>query len=344
MKKLLNTLYVTSQGAYLAKEGETVLVRVEQETRLRLPIHTLGAIVCFGQVSASPALMGMCGERDVALSFLTENGRFLARVQGPVSGNVLLRREQFRWADNPDRCASIARLIVAAKVANSRTVLQRALRDHPENDGADAISSANNHLAHLLQELRRENTPLDSIRGWEGEAAHGYFGVFDHLITVEKADFYFHGRSRRPPLDNMNALLSFIYTLIARDVAAALEGVGLDPAVGFLHRDRPGRPGLALDLMEELRAYLGDRLALALVNRRQVRAKGFRTTESGAVAMDDDTRKTLLVAYQERKREEITHPFLGEKIEIGLLPHVQAMLLARHLRGDLEAYPPFVWR
>ncbi|MBU0499991.1 MAG: type I-C CRISPR-associated endonuclease Cas1c [Gammaproteobacteria bacterium] len=344
MKKLLNTLYVTSQGAYLAKEGETVLVRVEQETRLRLPIHTLGAIVCFGQVSASPALMGMCGERDVALSFLTENGRFLARVQGPVSGNVLLRREQYRWADDPDRCARIARLIVAAKVANSRTVLQRALRDHPENDGGASLTGASSHLAHLLQELRRENTALDSIRGWEGEAARGYFGVFDHLITTEKEAFFFRGRSRRPPLDNMNALLSFIYTLIAHDVAAALEGVGLDPAVGYLHRDRPGRPGLALDLMEELRAYLGDRLALGLVNRRQVKAKGFRTTESGAVSMDDDTRKTLLIAYQERKREEITHPFLGEKIEIGLLPHVQAMLMARHLRGDLEAYPPFVWR
>jgi CRISP-associated protein Cas1 len=344
MKKLLNTLYVTTQGAYLAKEGETVLVRVEQENRLRLPIHTLGAIVCFGQVSASPALMGMCGERDVALSFLTENGRFLARVQGPVSGNVLLRREQYRRADDPVRTAGIARLLVAAKVANSRTVLQRALRDHPENDGNEALTSANHHLAHLLQELRREHTPLDSIRGWEGEAAHGYFAVFDHLITAEKEDFYFHGRSRRPPLDNMNALLSFIYTLIAHDVAAALEGVGLDPAVGYLHRDRPGRPGLALDLMEELRAYLGDRLALALVNRRQIKAKGFRTTESGAVSMDDETRKTLLIAYQERKREEITHPFLNEKIEIGLLPHVQAMLLARHLRGDLEAYPPFVWR
>lgn len=344
MKKLLNTLYVTSQGAYLAKEGETVLVRVEQETRLRLPIHTLSGIVCFGQVSASPALMGMCGERDVALSFLSENGRFLARVQGPVSGNVLLRREQYRWADDAVRSAGIARLIVAAKVANSRTVLQRALRDHPDNNGCDALATASSHLAHLLQELRRDNTALDSIRGWEGEAAHGYFGVFDHLISSEKETFYFRGRSRRPPLDNMNALLSFLYTLLAHDVAAALEGVGLDPAVGYLHRDRPGRPGLALDLMEELRAYLGDRLALALVNRRQLKARGFRTTESGAVTMDDDTRKTVLIAYQERKREEITHPFLGEKIEIGLLPHVQAMLLARHLRGDLEAYPPFVWR
>lgn len=344
MKKLLNTLYVTTQGAYLAKEGETVLVRVDQETRLQLPIHTLGSILCFGQVAASPALMGFCADRDVALSYLTENGRFLARVQGAVSGNVLLRREQYRRADDPTRCAAIARLLVAAKVSNSRTVLRRALRDRPDHEGAAALSDACTHLGHLLQELRRENTSLDSIRGWEGEAARCYFGVFDHLLTADKEHFYFRARSRRPPLDNVNALLSFIYTLIAHDVAAALESVGLDPSVGYLHRDRPGRPGLALDLMEELRAYLGDRLALSLVNRRQVRPKGFNASETGAVTMDDETRKTLLVAYQERKREEIIHPYLNEKIEIGLLPHVQAMLLARHLRGDLQAYPPFVWR
>ncbi|CAK0761259.1 CRISPR-associated endonuclease Cas1 1 [Gammaproteobacteria bacterium] len=344
MKKLLNTLYVTTQGAYLTKDGETVLVKVENEIRLRLPIHTLNGIVCFGVISASPALMGMCCERDVTISFLSENGHFLARVQGPVSGNVLLRREQYRRSDDPIRSAAIARWLVAAKVTNSRVVLQRVLRDHPETFGAESLQKNQQHLKHLLQELRRNNTSLESIRGWEGEAAHAYFSVFDHLIITQKEAFHFSERSRRPPLDNINALLSFLYTLIVHDVSAALESVGLDPQVGYLHRDRPGRPSLALDLMEEFRAYLADRLALSLINRHQVSQKGFKTTESGAVTMDDDTRKIVIVAYQERKREEITHPFLNETIQIGLLPYVQAMLFARYLRGDLDAYPPFVWR
>ncbi len=344
MKKLLNTLYVTTQGAYLRKEGETVQVRVEQQSRLQLPIHTLGGIVCFGQVSASPALMGLCAERGVALSFMTEYGRFLARVEGPVSGNVLLRREQYRRADDLHQSAKIARLIVAAKVVNSRRVLLRALRDHPEVDGTDEMESTAARLKRLLEQLRDPQLPLDTVRGFEGDAAKNYFSVFNDFITGDKESFFFHGRNKRPPMDNMNALLSFLYTLIAHDVAAALEGVGLDPAVGYLHRDRPGRSGLALDLMEELRAYLGDRLALSLVNRRQIQAKGLKTSESGAVVMNDETRKTVLVAWQERKRDEIKHPFLNEKIEIGLLPHVQAMLFARYLRGDLEEYPPFVFK
>ncbi|MEW8028758.1 MAG: type I-C CRISPR-associated endonuclease Cas1c [Candidatus Thiodiazotropha sp.] len=344
MKQLLNTLYVTTQGAYLSKEGDTVLVKVEGERRLQLPIHTLNGIICFGQVSASPYLMGLCGERDVALSFLSERGRFLSRVQGPTSGNVLLRREQFRRADDEKACVAIAREIVSAKLANSRNVLQRALRDRPGGVGNDPISESVVHLSHLLKETRRERFTLDTLRGWEGEAARSYFSVFDYLITQQKEPFCFTRRSRRPPLDNINALLSFVYTLIAHEMSGALESAGLDPQVGYLHRDRPGRPGLALDLMEELRAYLGDRLVLSLVNRQQVKAKGFTTTESGAVTMDNDTRKVVLAAYQERKREEIRHPFLGERIAIGLLPHVQAMLLARHLRGDLDAYPPFVWK
>lgn len=343
MRPLLNTLFVTTQNTYLAKEGETVQVRLDGESLLRVPIRTLDGIVAFGVVSASPALMGLCAERDVTLSFLTENGRFLARVQGPTSGNVRLRREQYRRSDDPVATAGIARSIVAAKIANSRFVLQRAVRDHPQTSD-QGVEKAAHELARLLAQTSRTDTVLDSLRGWEGMAANLYFGVFDHLITQQKESFRFQMRSRRPPLDNVNALLSFLYTLLAHDVSSALEGVGLDPQVGYLHRDRPGRPGLALDLMEELRAFFADRLALSLINRQQVKSKGFKTTESGGVTMADDTRKTVLIAYQERKREDIRHPFLDEKIAVGLIPHIQAALLARHLRGDLDAYPPFIWK
>jgi CRISPR-associated protein Cas1 len=343
MKKLLNTLYVTTQGAYLGREGETVVVRVEQETRLQLPIHTLSGIVCFGQVSCSPFLLGFCAERGVGVSFLTENGRFLARVQGPASGNVLLRRQQYRWADDGARSAELARSFLIGKIANSRTVLQRALRDHGEKAGAAALGGAAGRLRFSLDQLPSADS-LDALRGIEGESAATYFGVFNHLITSQKEEFQFHERSRRPPLDKVNCLLSFLYTLLMHDIRGALESVGLDPAVGFLHRDRPGRSSLALDLMEEFRPVLADRLALSLVNLGVAKKSGFRQTETGGVVMDDDTRKALLVAYQKRKQEEINHPFLGEKIEIGLLPFAQALLLARHVRGDLDGYPPFIWR
>ena len=343
MKRLLNTLYVTTQGAYLAREGETVKVRVDRETKLRIPIHTLDSIVCFGRVSCSPALMGLCGQRNVTISLLSKYGKFLARVEGPVSGNVLLRREQFRRADDEEMSAEIARAVVIAKIANSRTVLLRALRDHPENPNPKAMENAAFRLARILDAVR-EPVPLDTVRGREGEAARVYFGVFDDFIIAQKGDFFFRERSRRPPLDNMNSLLSFLYTLLTHDVVSALEAVGLDPAVGYLHRDRPGRPGLALDLMEEFRPFLADRLALSLVNRQQIKGKGFRKTETGAIVMDDKTRKEVLVAYQKRKQEELQHPFLGEKVALGLLPHIQALLLARHLRGDLDGYPPFLWK
>jgi len=343
MRQLLNTLFVTTQGAYVSREGETVLVRVEHETKLRVPIHTLGGIVCFGQVSCSPPLMELCGERNVAISFLSDQGKFYARVQGPVSGNVLLRREQYRRADSEEKSAEIARAVVIAKIANCRTVLLRAARDHPEAPQSPQLEAVAQRLARLLDDLR-EHVPLDVVRGVEGDAARTYFGVFDHLITAQKEDFFFRERSRRPPLDNVNALLSFFYTLLAHDVTAALETVGLDPAVGYLHRDRPGRPSLALDLMEEFRPILADRLALSLINRQQIRGKGFRKTETGAVMMDDSTRKEVLVAYQKRKQEEIQHPFLNEKLAVGLLPIAQAMLLARCLRGDLDGYPPFFWK
>ncbi|MFN0106987.1 MAG: type I-C CRISPR-associated endonuclease Cas1c [Bryobacteraceae bacterium] len=341
MKKLLNTLYVTTQGAYLHKEGETLVVRVEQETRLQIPVHTLGAVVGMGAVTASGALLGFCAERGVTVAFLTEHGRFLARVEGPVSGNVLLRRTQYRWADDPSRSASLALRFVAAKVANSRQVLLRAQR---EGEPDPHLESAAKSLASALERLSRSPENVDTIRGLEGEAAAGYFGVFDHMIVAQKLEFQFRGRSRRPPLDPINALLSFLYTLLVADARGALECVGLDPQVGYLHRDRPGRPGLALDLMEELRPYLADRLALTLINRKQVQGAAFRTTESGAVVMDDATRKEVLIAYQKRKQEEILHPFLNEKIPIGLIPFVQASLLARHMRGDLPEYPAFFTR
>jgi len=343
MKQLLNTLYVTTQGAYLSREGETVLVRVEQETALQVPIHTLGSVVCFGRVSASPPLMGLCAERGVALAFFTMNGRFIARVQGPVSGNVLLRREQYRRSDDEAKAAEIARSVVIAKVANCRTVLLRAAREKPDDAARTVLDSACLRLGRLVEELQKPKA-LDTARGHEGDAARVYFEVFDHLITESKEAFFFRTRSRRPPLDNLNALLSFLYTMVTHDVAAALEGVGLDPAVGYLHRDRPGRPSLALDLVEELRPVIADRLALSLINRRQIKPEGFRTTESGAVEMDDATRKEVLVAYQKRKQEEIMHPFLKERVPFGIVPHAQSMLLARHLRGELDGYPSFLWR
>lgn len=343
MKRYLNTLFVTTQGSYLAKEGQAVVVKVEGETRLRLPIHTIGGIVCFGQVSCSPFLMGFCGENNVAISFLTENGRFLARVQGPVSGNVLLRREQYRRADDPAVSAEVARGVITGKVANCRTALQRGLRDHPDAPGADHLRRAVARLGSILQQCKA-TLPLEDLRGIEGDAAKTYFSALDHLITSQKENFFLHTRSRRPPQDNVNALLSFLYTLLVHDVSAALESVGLDPAVGFLHRDRPGRPSLALDIMEEFRPILADRLVLSLINLRQIKAKGFKKTEAGGVNMNDDTRKTVIVAYQERKKDELEHPFLAERVSVGLLPHIQARLLARFLRGDLDGYPPFLWR
>jgi CRISPR-associated protein Cas1 len=343
VKKHLNTLFVTTQGAYLTKDGETVVVKVEKEIRLRIPIHTIGGIVCFGNIMCSPFLMGFCAERDVAISFLTEHGRFLARVQGPVSGNVLLRREQYRRADDMNASAEMARAVLTGKLANCRTVLGRALRDHSEKLNVDEVRDASQRINGSLQRLQSD-LPLNVLRGFEGEAAHTYFSVFDHLITSQKEDFIFRERNRRPPLDNVNCLLSFLYTLVLHDVRSALESVGLDPAVGFLHRDRPGRPGLALDMMEEFRPFLADRLTLSLINLNQVQTKGFKKMESGAVLMDDETRKDVLVAYQKRKQDEIMHPFLEEKVPIGLLFHMQALLLARCLRGDLDGYPTFIWK
>jgi CRISP-associated protein Cas1 len=343
MKKHLNTLFVMTQGSYLSKEGETVVVKCEKKVVQQVPIHMLGGIVCFGNITCSPFLMGFCAERSVGISFLTENGRFMARVQGPVSGNVLLRRSQYRQADDMNKTTDIVKAILTGKLANSRTVLERALRDHSEKLNSDEIQVVSLRLKEYLKDIQSGSSP-DVLRGIEGQSALNYFSVFDHLILTQKSDFFFKGRNRRPPMDNVNCLLSFLYTLLMHDVRSALESVGLDPAVGFLHRDRPGRPGLALDMMEEFRSFIADRLTLSLINLRQIKSSGFKKAESGAISMDDETRKTILVAYQKRKQDEIFHPYLEEKIYVGLLFHIQALLMARFLRGDIDGYPPFIWK
>ena len=339
MKQHLNTLYITTQESYLAKDGECVAVRRDGELKGKVPIHTLGGLVLFGQISCSPFLLGHCAENNVAVSWLTESGRFLASMHGPTRGNVLLRREQYRKADSLEASADIARALTIGKIANCRTVLLRTARERPHSDFEDACRRLASCMARLQAGL-----PLDVVRGIEGEAAGIYFGTFHHLISNPDPTFQFSGRNRRPPLDAVNCLLSFLYTLLAHDIRSALEACGLDSAVGFLHRDRPGRPSLALDMMGEFRPYLADRLACTLINRGQVKAKGFKKTESGAVLMDDTTRKDVIVAWQERKREEVEHPFLAERMPIGLLWHTQARLLSRHIRGDMDAYPPFVIR
>lgn len=343
MRKLGNTLYVTSPDTYLSLDGENVVIRKEEKEIGRVPLHNLEGIIAFGYTGASPGLMGACVKRQVALTFLSANGRFLARVVGESYGNVLLRQKQHEIARDEQASAVLARHMILGKIYNSRWVLERALRDHGLRLEEGAIKQASGFLKESLKRLENVSS-LDEIRGCEGEAAQRYFAVFDELILQQKEDFFFKNRNRRPPLDNVNAMLSFTYTLLAHDVAAALETVGLDPYVGFLHRARPGRISLALDIMEELRPVVADRFVLSLINRRQVSPKGFYIRENGAVVMEDDTRKAILTAWQERKKEVITHPFLEEKVEWGLVPFCQAMLLARHLRGDLDGYPPFFWK
>lgn len=343
MRKLLNTLYVTSPDSYLTKDGENVVISVNQEKKMQLPIHTLEGIVCFGYAGASPSLMNFCAEKNVGLAFHNEYGKFLARVNGPVQGNVLLRKKQYKASDMPEYQLSVAKNCITAKILNSRHILQRALRDHKDEINCEKTETAVKNLQISLRGTEKTDN-IDSLRGIEGDAAKIYFSVLDELILHQKDDFYMQSRNKRPPTDNFNALLSFLYTMLAHDVQSALESVGLDPYVGFLHQDRPGRASLALDLMEELRAYLADRLALSLINRKQINSKGFTVKENGAVLMDKDTRKIVLENRHNRKKEEIVHPFLNEKIPVGLIPYAQALLLARFLRGDIDEYPPFVWK
>lgn len=344
MRKQLNTLYATTEGAWLRKDGANVVMEVDQQERARIPAHLLEGLVCFGRIGVSPQLLGYCMESGITVTYLTPNGRFHARVEGPVSGNVLLRRAQYRRSDDASGCASIVRNLLAGKIHNQRVVLARGWRDRGDRlPDAIAFRHALKRLKRIPQRLMAV-TDVDTLRGLEGEAAQAYFSVFDQLIATDQPEMRFSGRNRRPPRDAFNALLSFLYTLLTHDCRSALETVGLDPAVGFLHRDRPGRPSLALDLAEEFRPLLGERLALSLVNRKQLTARDFRMMDNGAVLLTDDARKTVLIAYQERKREELVHPFIGEKVPIGLLSYLQAQLLARHLRGDLDGYPPFLWK
>ncbi|MCY4141217.1 MAG: type I-C CRISPR-associated endonuclease Cas1c [Rhodobacteraceae bacterium] len=343
MKKLLNTVYVTTEGAALKKDGENLVAEVERNERARVPLHMLASIVAFGPILISPALISICAERGISMVLLSRSGRFQARIEGPVSGNVLLRRAQYQQTDSAE---DIVRSVVIGKIANQRAVIRRALRDyrsemHPM--ASNELEAASNSLRTILGRVQSSDQTIDQLRGFEGEAAVVYFSAFDHLIRSPDADLRWKRRSRRPPLDPINAMLSFLYTLLTHDCRSACEAVGLDPAVGFLHRQRPGRPSLALDLMEELRAPFADRLVLSLVNRRQLRANHFRHMESGAVLLTDDARNIVLTAWQDRKKQNRQHPFLREKAPIGLVPYLQAQLLARQLRGDLDAYPPWFW-
>lgn len=343
MRKLLNTLHVMSQGAYIHQDGETVAVKVDAELRLRVPVHTLEGLVCWGRISCSPNVLSLCCEHGVGVSFLTEQGRFMARVTGPVSGNVLLRRQQYRIADDPEAALPIVRTVVTSKVANSRTVLLRAARESDQLERQVQLREAAGRLASLGTAALAA-TSVEEARGHEGAAGQVYFSAFESMILGDRNFFAFRGRSRRPPLDPANALLSFVYALLRHDVESALETVGLDPAVGFLHADRPGRPGLALDVMEEFRSVLADRLVLSLINRRQLRPGGFVEQPGGGILLEEDTRKAVVAAWQIRKQEEIEHPFLRERIPLGLVPYAQALLLARFVRGGLDGYPSFLWR
>ncbi|WP_353894168.1 type I-C CRISPR-associated endonuclease Cas1c [Proteinivorax hydrogeniformans] len=343
MKKLLNTLFVTSPDVYLALNGENVVVLKEQERLAQLPLHNLETIYTFGHSGASPALMGFCAEQGISIVFLNRSGRFLAKVVGKSRGNVLLRKAQYRISDHETKSAKLAANFIIGKIYNNKWSIERATRDYPLRVDVNKFKQASQNLSQLLIKVRNV-TDLELLRGYEGQAALIYYELLDELILQQKESFFYHQRSRRPPLDNVNAMLSFAYTLLSNDVAASLESVGLDSYVGFLHRDRPGRASLALDVMEEMRGIFADRFVISLINKKIVNEEDFITKESGAIIMTDMCKKKFLKYWQERKQDKINHPYLGEKISWGLVPHAQAMLLARYLRGDLDEYPPFLWK
>lgn len=343
MKKLLNTLYVTSQDSYLALDGENIVVLDKDKEIGRLPLHNLEGIVSFGYRGTSPALMGACADRNISLCYVSPSGKFLARVTGNVKGNVVLRRKQFEAVRDETVSLGIAKNCIIGKVYNARWVLERSIRDHSMQIDTEKVKHASGMLKDAAVAVQNSQS-MDQLRGYEGEAASVYFSVFDEMILQQKKDFSFEGRNKRPPTDNVNAMLSFVYTLLANNIASALETVGLDPYIGMMHTERPGRVSLALDLIEELRPVLADRFVLSVINKKVVSAKDFLKKENGAVLMKDDARKRFLSEWQNRKKEMLTHPYLKEKVEWGMVPYVQAMLLARYLRGDLDAYPPFLWK
>lgn len=342
MRKLLNTLYITNEDAYLSLDGENVVISNRDEVMGRVPLHNIEAIVCFSYVGSSPALMGKCAEQCIELSFLKPSGAFLARVTGKTRGNIHLRRGQYQIADSENNL-SYAKNFIFGKMYNSKMVLERAKRDYPLRLNVDLLSQSIKKINNMIA-LADEAKDCNQLRGYEGDAANAYFAVFNELILQQKEKFVFEGRNKRPPLDKVNALLSFSYSLLTGMCVSALETVGLDPYAGFMHTDRPGRASLALDLMEELRSVLCDRFVLTLINKKIVSDSDFTQKENGAILMKDDARKEVLRQWQNRKMEEITHPFIKEKIPWGLVPYVQALLLARTVRGDIDAYPPFFWR
>ncbi len=343
MKKLLNTLYVMTEDSYLTLEGENVVILQGEKTLGRFPLHNLEQIVCFSYKGASPALMGACAERRVGMSFFSPRGKFMARCVGKEYGNVFLRKEQYRISDSPERSHCYARNMISGKIYNCRWSVERTLRDHRMRVEEASVKEISAALQEALKNCRESNN-LEQLRGIEGKAAEQYFSIFNTLILNQKEDFFFYNRNRRPPRDNVNALLSFAYTILAGECANALESVGLDPYVGFMHRDRPGRRSLALDIMEELRPVMADRFVLTLINMKTIKPSCFERQQDEAVLLTEEGRKIYFAAWQNRKKEVITHPFLDEKMEWGLLPYVQALLLARTIRGDLEEYPPFLWK
>ena len=343
MKKLLNTLYVTSEKSYLSLDGENVVVVDDKKEIGRIPLHNLEGIISFGYRGTSPALMGACADRNISLCYLTPQGKFLARISGKIKGNIVLRHRQYKSSDDEAISMEIARNCILGKVYNARGVLERGLRDHKFQINAEKVKKASDNLKNSINYIQNSQTKGE-LRGYEGEAASVYFGVFDELILQQKKEFSFQGRNKRPPKDNVNAMLSFVYTLLANNVVSALESVGLDPYVGYLHTERSGRASLALDLIEELRAVFADRFVLSLINKKISSGKSFIKKENGAVLMNDDLRKKLLIEWQNKKKEIITHPYLKEKVEWGMIPYVQALLLARYLRGDLDSYPVFLWK
>ena len=343
MQRFLNTLYIATQKTYLHKKGDAVEVLLEDKKLATIPMITLDSIVCFGNIYVSPFLLGAAPEHNITISFLSETGKFLARVQGPVAGNVLLRKAQYRVSDDKEKSAHVAKYFITGKIVNQKTVLQRAIRDHKEKIDSVRIQNVIDVLNRNLDKIDSEKD-LDKLRGIEGDSAESYFSVFNELITSQKDNFKFEGRNRRPPLDNVNAMLSYVYTLLYHDMISALEVVGLDPAVGFMHRDRPGRLSLALDLMEEFRAFFADRLVLSLINRNEITSDQFETTASGAVIMNDAARKSLINAYQKKKEVVVNHPYVDKKMHLAILFHTQSRLLARYLRGDIDGYPVYIWK